>query len=51
MIRSTENSMSKEGRDESRRFINESFTGAEDYFAVLGPNKPSEKKKTVQTDL
>jgi len=46
MIRSTENSMSKEGRDESRRFINESFTGTEDYFAVLGPNKPSEKKKS-----
>ena len=34
------------GRDESRRFINESFTSMEDYFAALGPNKPSEKKKS-----
>ena len=38
----------KEGRDESRRFINESFTNLEDYFASLGPNKPSKKKKAVQ---
>ena len=36
----------KEGRDESRRFINESFTNLEDYFAALGPNKPSKKKKS-----
>jgi hypothetical protein len=46
MVRSTENSMSKEGRDESRIFINESFTSIEDYFAALGLNKPSEKKKS-----
>ena len=38
--------MRKEGRDESRRFINESFTSVEDYFAALGPHKPSEKKKS-----
>jgi type III secretory pathway component EscR len=36
----------KEGRDESRRFINKSFNSMEDYFAALGPNKPSEKKKS-----
>jgi len=36
----------KEGRDESRRFINKSFNSMEDYFAELGPNKPSEKKKS-----
>ena len=36
----------KEGRDESRRFINKSFNSMEDYFAVLGTNKPSEKKKS-----
>lgn len=36
----------KDVRDESRRFINESFTSMEDYFAELGQNKPSEKKKS-----
>ena len=36
----------KESRAESRRFINDSFTSMEDYFAALGPNKPSEKKKS-----
>ena len=35
----------KEGRAESRRFINKSFTSMEDYCAALGPNKPSKKKK------
>jgi len=46
MVRSIVNSMSKEGRDESRRFSNERLTCMEDYFAALGPNKPSEKKKS-----
>jgi hypothetical protein len=46
MVPSTVNSLRKEGRDESRRFINESFTSVEDYFAALGPHKPSEKKKS-----
>jgi Tfp pilus assembly protein PilE len=36
----------KEGRDESRRLINESLTSVEDYFAALRPRKPSEKKKS-----
>jgi len=36
----------KEGRDKSRKFINKNFTSMEDYFAALGPNKPSEKKKS-----
>jgi DNA-binding PadR family transcriptional regulator len=35
----------KEGRDESRKLINESLTSMEDYFATSGSNKPSEKKK------
>ena len=36
----------REGRDKSRRFINKIFTSMEDYFAALGTNKHSEKKKS-----
>jgi hypothetical protein len=46
MVRSTVIPMIKEGRDDSRMFINDSFPSMEDYFAALGPNKSSEKKKS-----